>query len=176
MYVRRNGRLGDIIKAVSYAFWTSTRGERSATYLFQGIVQIFPASGARPRPSSVQRGDSFSIFRRYSTVGISKKKRYAVSGAADAILAWHFLLARIAKPQTRRSRERGKANECICMWGRLGFKTCRKPHKHALHSIIFIFALTTGDYQETTEGAISHFVNGGGKNQGRRFSRGVVVC
>ena len=122
----------DIIKAVSYAFWTSTRDERSATYLFQGIVQIFPASGACP--SLVQRGDSFSIFRRYSTVGISKKKkRYAV--LEDAILAWHFLLARTAK-HVGREREERRVHAYVGGWVLLG-----------LHHL----ALTTCDYYETTD-------------------------
>ena len=142
---------------------------------FKGLYKFFlQAEHARARAQ--YKREILSAF--FADTALSEYRRRSVALRSVGIGRRHLGMALLTctnsqTPNTSVERG-GKASECICMWGRLGFKTCRKPHKRALHSIIF--ASTTGDYQETTEGAISHFVNGGGKNHGGSFSWGVVVC
>ena len=88
MFVGGERSLWDIIKAVSNAFSTSTRGESHATYLFSRDCTNFSCKRGRPKVRT--KGRLLEHFRRYSTVGISKEED---APRRDAILPWHFSLA-----------------------------------------------------------------------------------
>ena len=88
MFVGGRRSLWDIIKAVSDAFSTSTRGESHASYLFSRNCTNF--SCKRSMPKVRKKGRLLEHFRRYSTVGISRRED---APRRDAILAWHFSLA-----------------------------------------------------------------------------------
>ena len=110
----RSGRVGTLSKLLVTHFGRPLEANVPRLISFKGLYKFFlQAEHARARPQ--YKGEILSAF--FADTALSEYRRRSVAVRSVGIGRRHLLTC--TNSQTRRLREKGKASECICMWGRL---------------------------------------------------------